>query len=106
MLVGSCVENDRGMVGFKNFVQTLLIADGTNQRDNGGLGTVFVAQLGLKLIGAVFVDVKNQQTTGLVAHDLAAKLTADGTAAARDQHDLVMQIFGDLGVVQLLKQPM
>ena len=34
-------------------------------------------------------------------HHLAAELTADGTAAARDQHDFVMQVLGNLGVVQL-----
>ena len=57
--------------------------------------------LSLKLVGTVFIDVEDQQPTRLVAHDLPAKLTADGAAAARDQHDLVMQIFRDLGIVQL-----
>ena len=101
VLVRGGVEYDRRVVGFKNLVQTFFVADRTNQGQDGRCRAVPPAQLGFQLVGAVFVNVKNQEPPGLVAHDLAAKLAADGTAAAGDQHDFVVQIFRDLGVVQL-----
>lgn len=58
MLVGGCMEHDRRMVGFKYFVQTRFVTDGTNQGDDGGIGTVLVFQLGFQLIGTVLVDIK------------------------------------------------
>ena len=101
MLVGSCMEHNGWMIGFKHFIQTLDIADGADQRDNVDICTVFIAQLHFQLVGAIFVNIENQQLARAVAHDLAAQLTADGAAAARDQNHLVMQVFRDLGAVQL-----
>ena len=101
MLMRRGVEDDRRVVGLEHFVQALDVADGAYQRDDRRVGAVLVAQLGLQLIGAVFVDVEDQQPARLVAHDLAAQLAADGPAAAGDQHDFVVQILRDLGVVEL-----
>ena len=101
MLVGRSVKDNGRMVGVKNFIQAGFVADRANQRDDGSLRAVLVFQLCLKLVGTVFIDVEDQQPARLVAHDLPAKFAADGAAAARDQHDLVMQIFRDLGIVQL-----
>ena len=101
MLVGGRMEDDRWMIGLEYLIQAGFITDGADERDDGSLGTVLVAQLGLQLVGAVLVNVKDEQTAGLVAHDLAAQLAADGTAAAGNQHDLIVQVLGDLGVVQL-----
>ena len=101
MLMGRGMKHHRGMVGLKYFVQTLFVADGTDQCNDGRFGAVFIAQLGFQLIGTVFVNVKDQQASGLVTHDLTAKLAADGTASAGDQNDLVVKILGNLGVVQL-----
>ena len=101
MLVGRSMKDNGRMVGVKHFIQTGFVADRADQRDDGSLRAVLVFQLSLKLVGTVFIDVEDQQPARLVAHDLAAKLAADGAAAARDQHDLVMQVLRDLGIVQL-----
>ena len=101
MLVRRRVKDDGRMIGVEHIVQTCFIADGADEGDNRSFGTVLVFQFGFQLIGAVLVDVKNQQTAGLVAHDLTAKLAANGAAAARDENDLVMQVLGNLGIVQL-----
>ena len=72
MLVGGRMKDDRWMIGLEHLIQAGFIADGADERDDGGLGTVLVAQLGLQLVGAVLVNIKDEQTAGLVAHDLAA----------------------------------
>ena len=101
MLVGRSMKDNGRMVGVKHLIQTGFVADRADQCDDGSLRAVLVFQLCLKLVGTVFIDVEDQQPARLVAHDLAAKFAADGAAAARDQHDLVMQILRDLCIVQL-----
>ena len=67
MLVGGRMEDDRWMIGLEYLIQAGFIADGADERDDGSLGAVLVAQLGLQLVGAVLVNVKDEQTAGLVA---------------------------------------
>ena len=51
MLVGGRMEDDRWMIGLEHLIQAGFIADGADERDDGSLGTVLVAQLGLQLVG-------------------------------------------------------
>lgn len=64
MLVGGRMEDDRWMIGLEHLIQAGFIADGANERDDGSLGTVLVAQLGLQLVGAVLVKSKMSRRRG------------------------------------------
>ena len=88
MLVGRRMEHHSGMVGLKNFVQTLFVTDGTDEHRHRDIPAVLLLQLHEQLVSAVLVDIKNEQFARLEAHHLAAQLTADGTAAAGHQHCL------------------
>ena len=100
MLVCCRMEHHSGMIGFKNLIQTLFIADGANEHRYRDIPAVLLLQLHQKLIGAVLVDIKNKQLAGLEAHHLTAQFAADGAAAARDQNGLAGEVAGDLIGIQ------
>ena len=101
MLVGGGVEHHRRVIGFKHLIQALDVPDGPDQRHNGRIGAVLVAQLHLQLIGTVLINVKDEKLPGPVAHDLAAELAADGPAAAGDENNFIVKILGNLDIVEL-----
>ena len=62
------------------------------------LGAVAARQLLLDGIGAVLVDIHDNQALGPAGCDLTAQLAADGTAAARHQHGFAAhQAAGGIG---------
>ena len=100
MLMGRCMEHHSGVVGLKYLVQPLFIPDGTDQHGHGDVAAVLLLQFHQQLVGAVLVDIKDQQLAGPEAHHLAAQLRADGAAAARHQHRFAGEVAGDLLHVQ------
>ena len=100
MLVGRCMEHHSGVVGLKHLVQPLFIPDGADQHGHRDVAAVLLLQFHQQLVGAVLVDIKDQQLAGPEAHHLAAELAANGAAAARHQHGLAGEVAGDLLVVQ------
>ena len=57
---------------------------------------IFLFQLLLYLINSVFINIKNDQTFGIVLGDLSAQLASDGAAASCHQHRLATDIADDL----------
>ena len=100
MLVGRRVEHHRGVVGLKHLVQPLFVPDGADEHGHRDIAAILLLQFHLQLVGAVLVDVKDEQLAGLEPHDLPAQLRADGAAAARHQHRFAGEVAGDLLHVQ------
>ena len=100
MLVRRRVEDHRGMIRLEYLVQTLFVADGADEHRDRDVPAILLLQLHQQLVGAVLVDIKDEQFAGLKAHHLTAELAADGTAAARDEDGLAGQVAGDLLHVQ------
>ena len=100
VLVCRSMEHHRGVIGIKNLVQTLFIPDRTDQHRDRDIAAVLLLQFHQQLVGAVFIDIKDQQLAGLEAHDLTAQLAADGAAAARYQHRFAGKVAGDFVGIQ------
>ena len=100
MLVGRRVEHHRGVVGLKHLVQPLFVPDGADEHGHRDIAAVLLLQFHLQLVGAVLVDVKDEQLARVEAHHLPAQLRADGAAAARHQHRFAGEVAGDLLHVQ------
>ena len=100
VLVCRCMEHHRGVIGIKNLVQTLFIPDRADQHRDRDIAAVLLLQFHQQLVGAVFVDIKDEQLAGLKAHDLTAQLTADGAAAARYQHRFAGKVAGNFVRIQ------
>ena len=100
VLVCRRMEHHRGVVSIKYFVQALFIPDGADEHRDRDIAAVLLLQFHQQLVGAVFVDIKNQQLAGLEAHDLTAQLAADGAAAARYQHRFAGKIAGNFVGIQ------
>ena len=100
MLMRRRVKDHRGVVGFKHLVQPLFVPDGAHQHGHGDVPAILLLELHLELVGTVLIDIKDEQLARVEFHHLAAELTADGTAAARDQHGLAREVAGNFGGVQ------
>ena len=100
VLVRGGVEDDGGFVFLKDGVQPALVADGADAHEDGAVRPVVLFQLAFQLVGAVFVNVEDDEQFGAKAHHLPADLRADGAAAAGDQHHLAGQIAADRVHVQ------
>ena len=95
VLVRGGVEDDGGVKFRKQRVQFALVADGADAHEDGAVRPVALPELAFQLVGAVFVDVEDDEQFRLKAHHLPADLRADGAAAAGDQHHLAGQIAAD-----------
>ena len=100
MLVRRRVEDHRGMIRLEYLVQTFFVADGADEHRDRDVPAILLLQLHQQLVGAVLVDIKDEQFAGLKAHHLTAELAADGAAAARDEDGFTGQVAGDLLHVQ------
>ena len=100
VLVRRCMEHHSGVVGIKNLVQTFFIPDGADEHRDRDIAAVLLLQFHLQLVGAVFVDIKDEQLAGLEAHDLTAQLAADGAAAACYQHRFAGEVAGNFVGIQ------
>lgn len=59
----------------------------------------------LDLVGIVLIDIQDDQTLWIVPGHLPAQFTADGAAAAGDQHGFVLHIADDLIHIDLYGIP-
>ena len=100
VLVRRSMEHHRGVVGIKYLVQTLFIPDRADKHRDRDIAAVLLLQFHQQLVGAVFIDIKDEQLAGLEAHDLTAQLAADGTAAARYQHRFAGKVAGNFVGIQ------
>ena len=71
------VEDDGGPVFRKEGVQLALVADGADAHEDGAVRPVALPELAFQLVGAVFVDVEDDEQFRLKAHHLPADLRAD-----------------------------
>ena len=88
VLVGCSVNHNLGMIRFKYSLQSRLIRDGQNLNLDRHFSTVGDAKFLLHIIGAVLIDIQQDQLLGLHLSQLTAQLRADRATAASDQNDL------------------
>ena len=86
VLVSGGVEYDVGTLCLENAFQTYGIANRSDLYVQIQLVVILPQKLLLDGVGIVFVYVQNDKTLGLALGNLAAKLAADRSATARDQH--------------------
>ena len=95
VLMGSSVEHKVRAVLTQYIVQAVGIPDGTNENLQIQL-RMGPLQFHLDLIGVIFVNIEDDQLSGVCPGDLTAKLTADGAAAAGDHDGLAGNVAHDL----------
>ena len=100
MLMGGGVVDDLRVVVLKEFKHPPAVADRPDQDLQIEI-RIFLAQFKLDLISVVFVDIKNDELSGVVGCDLAAELTADGSAATGDEDSFSIYKGKDLFHVRL-----
>ena len=100
MLVRRSVEHDVRPVLRKQGADPHFVAHGADAHGKVQL-RMRAVQLLLDGIGVVFIDIQQHKALRRMTRDLAAELTADGTAAARDEDRLAGQVARDLGEVDL-----
>ena len=95
VLVRRRMANEVRAVLGKHVHHALPVAHGADQHDQIQL-RMRALQLHLNIICIVFVNIKNDELLRVLRRSLTAKLAADAAAAARDEHDLILDIPGDL----------
>ena len=88
MLVGCGIDDNLGMIGFKNPGHGLPAGDGADLHLKIQPVSIGNPQLLLNIIRTILVDIQNDDLLRLHFCQLAAQLRADGTAAAGDEDDL------------------
>ena len=94
MLVCGCMVDDIRPVFAENPVDPLHIPDRSNQNHKIKL-RVFTLQLLLDVIGAVLIDINDDQLSRAMSRDLTAQLRSDGAASAGDTDHLSLYIADD-----------
>ena len=89
VLMGRGVIDDLGPVGIEDLENSPAVPHGADQRHQVQ-GRIFPLQLQLDLVGAVFIDIKDDQLLRIVGGDLPAELRSDAAAAARHQDALAV----------------
>ena len=74
-----------GPVIVKDLIHSPAVAHRTDQNNKIKFRMLF-AQFKLDVVGVVFVNIKNYQSAGTVAGNLAAKLRANTAAASRNHN--------------------
>ena len=98
MLVCRGVEHACRVKFRKHFPQSRFFAHGANANFNLRCAEILTVQRIFQCVGVVLVNVKNHDFGGRVFGNLPAKLRPDRPAAARDQNDLVSDIFAHIGI--------
>ena len=100
MLVRCRVADQIRAVLVKDVHHPLPVAHGADQHDQIQL-RMRALQLHLDIVCIVFINIKDNELLGVLRRCLAAELTADAAAAAGDEHDLALDIPGDLVQIDL-----
>ena len=98
VLVRRRMEHDLGAVRVEDAAHAPGVAHAADKHLQVELG-ILPLELLLDLVGVVLVDVEDDELLGPEAGDLAAELRADGSAAARYEHDLAAYEGVDIVVV-------
>ena len=91
MLMGCCMVHDIGMIRFKHIVDPARVAHAADQNHQIQLRILFLQFL-LQVVSIVFINIKHDQLRRLMAGNLTAQLASDGTAAACNEHNLILHI--------------
>ena len=83
-----CVENEVGLIFFKDLIDPEIITHRSDKRCKIELAAVFHDKLLLYLIGAVLVNINYDDLFRLILCDLAHKLRTDASAAAGNKAGL------------------
>ena len=97
MFMRRCMEHHVRLIAREQAVHLFGIAHRGDAYIQLERTAVAALQLLLDGIGAVFINIQNDEPLWPAGRDLAAQLRTDGTAAARHHHDLT----GDKGVRQV-----
>ena len=91
MLMRCCMVHNIGMIRFKHIVDPARVAHAADQNHQIQLRILFLQFL-LQVVGIVFINIKHDQLRRLVTGNLTAQLASDGTAAACNEHNLILHI--------------